>query len=600
MTKKIFYVMCLLFITGKLANSQVKIGDNPSTINSNSILELESTSKGFLIPRVTLTGVSIVAPLSDPIPEGMIVYNSGSTLSKGFYYWDGLKWVKILTGASTPTSKTASATLTKNETFVLVNPSSTSATITLPEVTSIDNGLEITIKNIGSYDDLVTVDGYGSATIDGQSQYNETRYVGMTFIANGGNWITKRKENIPDNIMDVNAEGSWTTISEAIAFLEKHMSQPMIIRLGDEEYVIDETIIVELPYSLTIHGLSYSTSSIVPDTIALSGKPMFRCKTDCYFKMIDFNDGGGSGDHGSSAGEDAIRFLGEDTYNEIKDCTFDGFYNTVTDSSNAELWVFETDIQNATLNGILLHSATAGAVLKVAETDFIDCAHGVNLDKGSSATIQLASGGYYNGSGDSAITYHPYTFSFSNLAITGNSWNNVGSYISGFDFTRTNGRDKNATLESNAGMADQKPNCIINVLDNISTTTTLTTINNYYKVNWGSNTSSETCKWTINDNRITYQPENKRNVIIFVSGNLSVNASNQNINVCIVKNGNTANKYGTTTLRIVTSNQPFQFSFIAYIENVSQNDYFEIFSSNTSASGYSIKMQDLQWFSNTQ
>ncbi|MCC6721796.1 MAG: hypothetical protein IT243_06295 [Bacteroidia bacterium] len=401
--------------------------------------------------------------------------------------------------------------------------------------------------------------------------------------------------------MDVNAEGSWTTIAEAIAFLEEHMAQPMILRLGDEEYVIDETIIIDLPYSLTIQGLSYSTSSIVADTTALSGKPMFRCKTDCYFKMLGFNDGGGSGDHGNSSGEDAIRFLGEDTYNEIKDCTFDGFYNTITDSSNAELWVFETDIQNATLNGILLHSATAGAILKVAETDFIDCTHGVNLDKGSSTTIQLASGGYYNGSSDSAITYHPYTFSFTNMAITGNSWNNEGSYISGFDFTRTDGRDKNATLESNAGMADQKPNCFINVLDNTATTTTLTTINTYYKVNWGSNTSSETCKWTINNNKITYQPTNKRNVVIFVSGNLSVvNASNQNINVCIVKNGNTANKYGTTTLRTLTSNQPFQFSFIAYIENVSQNDYFEIFSSNTSASNYTIKMQDLQWFTNTQ
>ncbi|MCC6721797.1 MAG: hypothetical protein IT243_06300 [Bacteroidia bacterium] len=187
MTKKIFYSMCLLFITSKIANSQVKIGDNPGTINSNSILELESTTKGFLIPRVTLTGVSIVAPLSDPIPEGMIVYNSGSTLSKGFYYWDGTKWAKILNGASNPASKTANATLTKNETFVLVNPATTSATITLPEITSIDNGLEITVKNNGSYDDLVTVDGYGSATIDGQLQYNETRYIGMTFIANGGN-----------------------------------------------------------------------------------------------------------------------------------------------------------------------------------------------------------------------------------------------------------------------------------------------------------------------------------------------------------------------------------------------------------------------------
>lgn len=170
------------------------------------------------------------------------------------------------------------------------------------------------------------------------------------------------------------------------------MAHPMILRLGDAEYEIASTIIIDLPYALTLQGTSYGNSSILA-TASLYGKPMFRCKSDCYFKMLDFNNNG-LGSYGDGAGEDAIRFLGSGTYNEIKDCTFDGFYNTVTDSTDAELWVFETDISNANNNGILLHSADAGAILKVAETDFIDCARGVNLDKGSTATIQLASGGY--------------------------------------------------------------------------------------------------------------------------------------------------------------------------------------------------------------
>lgn len=210
MTKRfsILLVLGLYCITNSSVFSQVKIGDNPSTINSNSLLELESTTKGLLIPRVTLTNVSSVAPLTEPVSTGMMVYNSGSTISQGFYYWDGSRWVKFTHEASNPTSKTADDTLTKNETFVLVDPATTSATITLPEITSVDNGLEVTVKNIGSYDDLVTVDGYGSATIDGSLTYDEARWSGMTFVAYGGNWITKRKENIPDNIMDVNAEGS--------------------------------------------------------------------------------------------------------------------------------------------------------------------------------------------------------------------------------------------------------------------------------------------------------------------------------------------------------------------------------------------------------
>lgn len=522
-----------------------------------------------------------------------MVYNDSGSVSQGFYFWDGTRWVKFTHEASNPTTKTTSATLTKNQTFVLVNPATTSATITLPEITAIDNGLEITVKNVGSYDDLVIVDGYGSATIDGADKYYETRWVGITFIASSGNWITKNKENSSDNIMDVHSQSSWTSIEEALAFLEEHMESPMIIRLGDLDYEISSTIVIDLPYALTIQGSSYGNSSIFPDTTALAGKPMFRCKSDCYFKMIDFNNNGAV-TYGDGSGEDAIRFLGSGTYNEIKDCTFDGFYNTITDSTNAELWVFETDIENSANNGILLHSDSAGAVLKVAETDFISCKRGVNLDKGSSATIQLASGGYYNGeSTDSAIVYHPYTFTdFTSISITGNSWNNTGAYISGFDFTRSDGRDANAILESNAGMADKKPSCYINLL-NGSSNTTITTANVWYKANF-TNTSSNTCKFTIANNKITFQPSYVRDAMVVITGNLSINYSSQTVSLGLVKNGSSGTRYGETTLRTSTAGTASQFSTTIYLSNISKDDYFEIYLSNTSG-GRIVTMLDLNW-----
>ena len=117
---------------------------------------------------------------------------------------------------------------------------------------------------------------------------------------------------------------------------------------------------------------------------------------------------------------------------------------------------------------------------------------------------------------------------------------------------------------------------------------------------WGSNTSSETCKWTIADNRITYQPNNKRNGLFTVAGNLSVNSSNQNISIGIVKNGNSAVRYGETTLRVTTSDQPFQFSFIAFLQDISPGDYFEVYYSNATSSSKVVKLQDIQWFVNTQ
>lgn len=62
----------LLVITGTgiTANAQLKIGDNPTSIQKSSILELESTRQGLLLPRLADTAaINALTP-----PDGMIIY----------------------------------------------------------------------------------------------------------------------------------------------------------------------------------------------------------------------------------------------------------------------------------------------------------------------------------------------------------------------------------------------------------------------------------------------------------------------------------------------------------------------------------------------
>ncbi len=591
--KNLFTIAVLLFSI--CAKAQVKIGDNPAAINSNSLLELESTNKGFLPPRVALNSLASAAPLTGTVPAGMLVFSSGGTLSNGYYYWDGTVWKSLTTGNVNVVSKSATTTLTKSETFVLA---SNDITLTLPGITAADNGFEITVKNIGSHTDLITVIGSGAATMDGRTNTYLSKYMAQSYVATGGNWVIKQAKKFTENLLIVAENESWTTIQEAIDFLNIHMFGNTIIKLSFSTYDIGATININLPYALTLQGLSYGTVNINAAS-GLANKPMFRCLSECYFKMLTF-DASTLSNYGTAAGEDAIRFLGSGTYNEVKDCSFDRFYNTITDSTNAELWVFETDISNAQRNGILVHGALPGVILKVAESDFINCKKGINLDKGSGATIQLASGGYYNSSAtDTAITYRPSSFTaFASISITGNTWNNTGKYIEGFDFTRTDGRDANAILVSNAGIGDKKPYCFINVL-NSNTTKTITTANTWYKADWGANTAFTTCKWTIVDNKITYQPVNKRNAIYTIAGNLSVDKTNSVISIGIVKNGVATTRYGETTLRITTANQPFQFSFVVFLEDIVAGDYFEVYYTSA-GSGDVIKIQDIQWLATTQ
>src|SRR5690349_21040894 len=176
--------LLLLFVLCYAATtmSQVKIGDNPTTINSNSVLELESTNKGFLPPRIALNDKSSIAPLTGTVTAGMLVYSTGGTLADGYYYWNGTAWRLVSTVGLNTVTKSASTTLLKTETMVLA---SNDITLTLPAVTASDNGWEMTIKNVGTHVHLVTVVGSSSATIDGKANSRLTRYQSHTYVASG-------------------------------------------------------------------------------------------------------------------------------------------------------------------------------------------------------------------------------------------------------------------------------------------------------------------------------------------------------------------------------------------------------------------------------
>lgn len=100
--------------------SQLKIGDNPSTINPNSILELETTNKGLLIARVALTSTTNSTPLSSHI-AGMLVYNTATTgiapnnVVPGLYYNNGSNWILC---PQTPTSGLSAYQVAVNNGYV--------------------------------------------------------------------------------------------------------------------------------------------------------------------------------------------------------------------------------------------------------------------------------------------------------------------------------------------------------------------------------------------------------------------------------------------------------------------------------------------------
>ena len=76
--------------------AQVAISDAPTpTPNGSAILDLQSTDKGVLVPRLILNDVLTPAPITAPA-TGLLIYNNGGAEADGFYFWYGGKWNEII------------------------------------------------------------------------------------------------------------------------------------------------------------------------------------------------------------------------------------------------------------------------------------------------------------------------------------------------------------------------------------------------------------------------------------------------------------------------------------------------------------------------
>jgi hypothetical protein len=99
--KHITIVLSFLFFSVSIF-AQTGIGT--TTPDASAKLEVYSTDKGFLPPRVALTATNAASPITNPA-NGLMVFNTVTAGSSsfqvvpGYYYWDavGLKWVSLST-----------------------------------------------------------------------------------------------------------------------------------------------------------------------------------------------------------------------------------------------------------------------------------------------------------------------------------------------------------------------------------------------------------------------------------------------------------------------------------------------------------------------
>lgn len=92
--KGIQCLMAVLVISISGFSQGVAFNTTLAPANPSAGLDIDFPAQGFLIPRVALTGLNLVAPLTAHV-AGMMLYNTATAtgISPGIYFNDGSKWV---------------------------------------------------------------------------------------------------------------------------------------------------------------------------------------------------------------------------------------------------------------------------------------------------------------------------------------------------------------------------------------------------------------------------------------------------------------------------------------------------------------------------
>lgn len=78
------------------------VGIGTSNPDLSAALDITSTNKGFLPPRIALNSKTDITTISSPT-EGLLIYNTGlgSLKSTGLFYWNGFEWVAMKSDGGT-------------------------------------------------------------------------------------------------------------------------------------------------------------------------------------------------------------------------------------------------------------------------------------------------------------------------------------------------------------------------------------------------------------------------------------------------------------------------------------------------------------------
>jgi|GEM_PF-1683968 len=230
---KRFLIIYIFFFSIQISHGQDNVGIGTTTPHSSAILDVQSSTKGVLFPRMTTTQrVALVAV------EGLLAFD---TTTKTFWYYDGSNWIELVAGSISEVvagngllggGNSGSVILNvQGDNGLNVNTANDAVELggALNKVTQIDhNSFDITHNLNGSGDfavrdagvDKFTVhdngrvaigrpDNFGAFNVTGNSIFSDDMIL-RDGLVTSGDYLIRLHDVNDDGVIDVYRNGSVT------------------------------------------------------------------------------------------------------------------------------------------------------------------------------------------------------------------------------------------------------------------------------------------------------------------------------------------------------------------------------------------------------
>jgi len=141
MKRSLLSKLCFIFIVAITyhGNLVAQVGINTTSPTDGALLDISSSDKGFLLPRVSLTGTDDVTTITPSATTGVLVYNTVTAgalpvqVTPGFYYWTGSKWGRLYNlGYTIEYEQSAEVQASASNTTYVLLPGLDTGSISLP------------------------------------------------------------------------------------------------------------------------------------------------------------------------------------------------------------------------------------------------------------------------------------------------------------------------------------------------------------------------------------------------------------------------------------------------------------------------------------